>query len=153
VIEFVETDMAKLLQSSQYFTDLHIQFFLYQILLGLNFIHTAQIVHRDLKPANLLVNADCTLKICDFGLARGANIHGAVSGAGGDPLHPFYSGSVSPNDKVRRCPPRALLRAARSPPRRPGFARSSEPALAGRAGAAAGAARGQPGRWQEAQSQ
>lgn len=28
-------------------------------------------LHRDLKPGNLLVNADCELKICDFGLARG----------------------------------------------------------------------------------
>jgi serine/threonine protein kinase len=29
------------------------------------------VIHRDLKPGNLLVNADCELKICDFGLARG----------------------------------------------------------------------------------
>jgi len=29
------------------------------------------VLHRDLKPGNLLVNADCELKICDFGLARG----------------------------------------------------------------------------------
>lgn len=28
-------------------------------------------LHRDLKPGNLLVNADCELKICDFGLSRG----------------------------------------------------------------------------------
>jgi serine/threonine protein kinase len=31
------------------------------------------VLHRDLKPGNLLVNADCELKICDFGLARGFN--------------------------------------------------------------------------------
>jgi serine/threonine protein kinase len=35
------------------------------------YIHTANVLHRDLKPGNLLVNADCELKICDFGLARG----------------------------------------------------------------------------------
>lgn len=38
---------------------------------GLKYIHSASVVHRDLKPGNLLVNADCELKICDFGLSRG----------------------------------------------------------------------------------
>jgi len=37
----------------------------------LKYIHSANVLHRDLKPGNLLVNADCELKICDFGLARG----------------------------------------------------------------------------------
>jgi hypothetical protein len=43
----------------------------YQMLKGLKFIHSAGIIHRDLKPANLLVNSNCDLVICDFGLARG----------------------------------------------------------------------------------
>lgn len=37
---------------------------------GIKFMHSAQIIHRDLKPSNLLINSDCQLKICDFGLAR-----------------------------------------------------------------------------------
>eukprot|EP00605_Chrysophyceae_sp_TOSAG23-4_P000171 GSChrysophyteH1.ASY1.ANO1.198.1 assembled CDS len=40
------------------------------LLVGTSFVHSANIVHRDLKPANVLLRTDCTLKICDFGLAR-----------------------------------------------------------------------------------
>ncbi|KAG8382774.1 hypothetical protein BUALT_Bualt05G0112300 [Buddleja alternifolia] len=34
------------------------------------FFFAANVFHRDLKPKNILANADCKLKICDFGLAR-----------------------------------------------------------------------------------
>lgn len=37
----------------------------------MKYVHSASVIHRDLKPGNLLVNSDCELKICDFGLARG----------------------------------------------------------------------------------
>ena len=36
----------------------------------MKFIHTADLIHRDLKPSNLLLNSECHMKICDFGLAR-----------------------------------------------------------------------------------
>merc|ERR1719183_2976554 len=48
----------------------HTTALLYNLLLGLKYLHSAGIYHRDLKPANCLVNADCSVKICDFGLAR-----------------------------------------------------------------------------------
>jgi len=70
VSELMETDLASTLRSSQPFTDDHCQFFLYQILRGMKYVHSAQVIHRDLKPRNLLVNSNCDLKICDFGLAR-----------------------------------------------------------------------------------
>ena len=38
--------------------------------LGLKYLHSIGILHRDIKPGNLLVNSNCLLKICDFGLAR-----------------------------------------------------------------------------------
>lgn len=45
------------------------------------YIHSASVLHRDLKPGNLLVNADCELKICDFGLARGFETDPALAQA------------------------------------------------------------------------
>lgn len=47
-----------------------LQYFLYQVLRGLKYVHSANVLHRDLKPSNLLLNANCDLKIGDFGLAR-----------------------------------------------------------------------------------
>lgn len=70
VFDFVDTDLYKLILSAQYLSTAHIKCFLYQMLIGLKYIHSANVVHRDIKPANILVNEDCSLKICDFGLSR-----------------------------------------------------------------------------------
>uniref|UniRef100_A0A7S3JQJ3 Protein kinase domain-containing protein n=1 Tax=Aureoumbra lagunensis TaxID=44058 RepID=A0A7S3JQJ3_9STRA len=37
----------------------------------MKYMHSANVIHRDIKPSNLLLNANCDLKVCDFGLARG----------------------------------------------------------------------------------
>jgi serine/threonine protein kinase len=66
----METDLTSVLKSSQPLSDDHVQFFLYQLLRGMKYLHSANVIHRDLKPRNLLVNSNCDLKICDFGLAR-----------------------------------------------------------------------------------
>ncbi|KAJ3223964.1 Mitogen-activated protein kinase [Clydaea vesicula] len=71
VLELMEADLHQIIRSEQPLTDSHYQYFIYQICRGLKYIHSANVLHRDLKPGNLLVNADCELKICDFGLARG----------------------------------------------------------------------------------
>ena len=48
-----------------------------QLLRGLKYIHSANVLHRDLKPSNLVLNANCDLAICDFGLARGVEQEGS----------------------------------------------------------------------------
>lgn len=68
--ELMDTDLHQIIRSHQSLSEEHCQYFLYQILRGLKYIHSANVIHRDLKPSNLLINANCDLKICDFGLAR-----------------------------------------------------------------------------------
>lgn len=58
----METDMYKLLKTQKLSND-HICYFLYQILRGLKYIHSANVLHRDLKPSNLLLNTTCDLKV------------------------------------------------------------------------------------------
>lgn len=58
----METDMYKLLKTQQLSND-HVCYFLYQILRGLKYIHSANVLHRDLKPSNLLLNTTCDLKV------------------------------------------------------------------------------------------
>lgn len=70
VFELMETDLHQVIKANDDLTPEHHQFFLYQMLRGLKYIHTAKVFHRDLKPKNILANSDCKLKVCDFGLAR-----------------------------------------------------------------------------------
>ncbi|KAM6389936.1 mitogen-activated protein kinase 7 [Rhynochetos jubatus] len=74
----MESDLHQIIHSAQPLTLEHVRYFLYQLLRGLKYIHSANVLHRDLKPSNLLVNENCELKIGDFGMARGL---------GADPRH------------------------------------------------------------------
>ena len=71
VTDLMETDLHRVIYSKQILSDDHIRYFVYQILKALKYMHSAGVLHRDIKPSNLLLNADCDLKLCDFGLARG----------------------------------------------------------------------------------
>jgi serine/threonine protein kinase len=61
VFEYMATDMHKLLRSDQTITRRHVQYFMYQLLVGVQYLHSANVVHRDLKPANILLVRDTTL--------------------------------------------------------------------------------------------
>ncbi|KAF8085836.1 hypothetical protein N665_0645s0014 [Sinapis alba] len=77
--ELMESDLQQIITSNQELGPLHYEFFLYQILRGLKYIHSANVFHRDLKPSNLLVNANCDLMICDFGHAHATSEHKAMT--------------------------------------------------------------------------
>ncbi|KAI7862613.1 kinase-like domain-containing protein [Spinellus fusiger] len=69
--ECCDTTMADVIHSKLPLEPVHYQWFMYQIFSALKYIHSAHVLHRDLKPANILVNQNCDIRICDFGMARG----------------------------------------------------------------------------------
>ena len=78
VTDLMDTDLYRIVRSPQPLSDDHVRYFVYQVLRGLKFIHSANVMHRDLKPNNLLVNANCDLKICDLGLARMSDANDSI---------------------------------------------------------------------------
>ncbi|KAL6962379.1 Cyclin-dependent kinase 7, partial [Sarracenia purpurea var. burkii] len=72
VYELMDTDLHHIIKSSPHLSNDHCKFFMFQLLRGLKYLHSANVLHRDLKPTNLLINANCELKIGNFGLARTA---------------------------------------------------------------------------------
>lgn len=65
----MEADLHNVI-SEDILKDVHIRFIIYQMAKALKYLHTGFIIHRDLKPSNVLVNSNCTIKLCDFGLVR-----------------------------------------------------------------------------------
>lgn len=72
--ELMEYDLSKIIYSSVQFSEFHVCSFIYQVLCGLKYVHSADVIHRDLKPSNLLVSSTGTVKIGDFGLARAIKV-------------------------------------------------------------------------------
>ena len=81
---------------------------MYQTLRALKALHSADVIHRDLKPSNLLLNANCDLKVCDFGLARSvktAEPSGTETGFMTVRSPPFSQTCISPEPFHRNTSP------------------------------------------------
>ena len=68
--DYVDLDLRKLIASPQTISIAHVQWITQQLLVALEYLHSAHVLHRDLKPANVLLSGTCDVKVCDFGLAR-----------------------------------------------------------------------------------
>jgi len=70
VMEHVEFDIKSLFKlGSGGFSVDHVTIIMYNLLCAMMFVHSAGIIHRDIKPANILIDSNCVVKICDFGLS------------------------------------------------------------------------------------
>lgn len=71
VEELVDSDLHHILQSKGKLREDYVKLFLYQLLRGLKYIHSANVVHRDVKPSNILVDTETLLlRVSDFGRSR-----------------------------------------------------------------------------------
>lgn len=61
--------MMELHKRRKAITEPETRFYMHQILLGVQYLHSKRIIHRDLKLGNLFLDDDLHVKIGDFGLA------------------------------------------------------------------------------------
>mmetsp|Transcript_13275 Transcript_13275/g.30211 ORF Transcript_13275/g.30211 Transcript_13275/m.30211 type:complete len:412 (-) Transcript_13275:134-1369(-) len=92
LFDYMESDLQHVIAASM-LEPIHIEYISYQILKALKYVHSGGVLHRDLKPSNVLLNANCHVRLCDFGLARtSAPPIGSTSkeGSGTSPLFTDY---------------------------------------------------------------
>ncbi|MCO5563328.1 hypothetical protein L7F22_016969 [Adiantum nelumboides] len=47
-----------------------VKLLLWQVLMGVNYLHSCRVWHRDIKSENILLTSRLNVKVCDFGLSR-----------------------------------------------------------------------------------
>lgn len=62
--------LDSLLKTQGTFSESKLAHVAFQVLNGLNYLHSHKIIHRDIKPSNLLVNGKMEVKIADFGVSK-----------------------------------------------------------------------------------
>lgn len=76
VFEYVDQNLLEILESSPNGTEVRLRQkdqtrnYIFQLCKAIDYCHRLDVIHRDIKPENLLVSANHTLKLCDFGFAR-----------------------------------------------------------------------------------
>uniref|UniRef100_A0A8C4SM98 Mitogen-activated protein kinase 15 n=1 Tax=Erpetoichthys calabaricus TaxID=27687 RepID=A0A8C4SM98_ERPCA len=70
VFEYMETDLHAVIKKGNLLKDIHKRYIMYQLLKATKYLHSGNVIHRDQKPSNILLDTDCFVKLCDFGLAR-----------------------------------------------------------------------------------
>lgn len=99
VLEIADSDLKRLLERNISLTELQAKIILLKLLCGVAYLHAHGVVHRDLKPANVLVNQNCGVKICDFGLARYLTVTQERTDS---PVSPATEPSQDPHDTPRK---------------------------------------------------
>ncbi|KAL7829657.1 hypothetical protein AOLI_G00305420 [Acnodon oligacanthus] len=70
VFEYMDTDLHAVIKKGNLLKDIHKRYVMYQLLKATKYLHSGNVIHRDQKPSNILLDSDCFVKLCDFGLAR-----------------------------------------------------------------------------------
>ncbi|XP_076610801.1 mitogen-activated protein kinase 15 [Chaetodon auriga] len=73
IFEYMDTDLHAVIKKGTLLKDIHKRYVMYQLLKAIKYLHSGSVIHRDQKPSNVLLDTDCVVKLCDFGLARSLN--------------------------------------------------------------------------------
>ncbi|XP_019945882.1 mitogen-activated protein kinase 15 isoform X2 [Paralichthys olivaceus] len=73
IFEYMDSDLHAVIKKGNLLKDIHKRYVMYQLFKAVKYLHSGNVIHRDQKPSNVLLDTDCVVKLCDFGLARSLN--------------------------------------------------------------------------------